>query len=453
MIFQWPRTASAAHIVPNPSVLGAAFLLALSAPAAARPSQDGPLSDVAASRIAVISDGDFLASTYADAMLAPYRLHRDLLTLLTFRDGRITRTSIEVSNSVTAAPEVLAAAPDGRTFYVVDRLARATPAARRTPDLSPGRTLTAIRADDHGVLSILATQAVPASSEALAVSPDGAWLAIVGNEETRSTLTLVPLQDGAPGEPIVLDAVTLGLAGYGEGPRGGIMLTNVQWRPDGRALAINDTGGGRVGFFHVEDGPRPRVTAWGAPVASGKDPFVGRFSPGGRFYLTSEWGRDLAATALDQRIPQTAGKLGVIRLEADGEHQRLGGVKTGLSPEGIAISPDGRLIATVNMRGTAFPPVSPRFTREASVTLLAFDPTTGAAHALSETPFEGALPEGASFDASGRHLLVTVFEGHAGSLKQAGLEVFRVERDGAEPRLRPLGRIAAPHGAHHVVVH
>lgn len=452
MMFHWPGRACAAEVVPTPSVLGAVFLLALAAPAAARHSQEGPLSDVAASRIAVISDGDFLASTYADGMLAPYGRHRDLLTLLTLRDGRITRTSIEVSNSVTAAPEVLAAAPDGQTFYVVDRLDRATPAARRTPDLSPGRTLTAIRADEHGALSVLATRTVAAFSEALAISPDGAWLAIVGNEETRSTLTLVPLQDGAPGEPIVLDAVTLGLTGNGDGPRGGMTLTNVQWRPDGRALAINDTGGGRVAFFHIGDGGPPRVTAWGAPVASGKDPFVGRFTPDGRFYLTSEWGRDLSATALDQRIPQTAGKLGVIRLEAHGEHQRLGGVETGLSPEGIAISPDGRLIATVNMRGTAFPPVSPRFTREASVTLLAFNPATGAAHALSETRFEGVLPEGASFDASGHHLLVTVFEGHAGALNQAGLEVFRVERDGVEPRLRALGRFAAPHGAHHVVV-
>lgn len=426
-------------------------LLALAIPASAQDTGDALLAQLNATRVAVISDGDFLASTYADAELAPHGRYGDVLTLFTRVDGRIIRSSVEVSNSVTAAPEILVASPDGRMLYAVDRLARATPEARRTPDLAPGRTLTVARADEAGTLSIAATREIPPSSEGLALSPDGRWLAVVGNDAQRATLAIVPLRDGLPGEPVVFDVANLGLTGTGEGPRSGLTLTNVQWRPDGRALAVNDNTGGRVAFFRFEAGEQPNLSAWGAPVATGPDPFVGRFTPNGRFYLTSEWGRDFAAADLDGRLPTTPGTLGVTRLDEDGQHERVREIATDSNPEGIAISPDGRLIATVNMRSTLFPG-QPRFTREATVTLLAFDPGTGDAQKLSDTPFEGVLPEGATFDVDGGHLLVTVFQGHEGQADQAGLVVFRVDRSGETPRLVQAGRIAAPHGVHHVVV-
>lgn len=426
-------------------------LLAIAIPASAQEADDTLLAQLAASRVAVISDGDFLASTYADAVLAPHGRYRDVLTVFTRRNGEIVRSTIEMSNSVTAAPEILAASPDGRTFYAVDRLARTTPQTQRTPDLAPGRTLTVVRADEAGTLSIAATREIPPSSEGLALSPDGRWLAIVGNDPQRSTLTIVPLQDGLPAEPVVFDVATLGLTGAGEGPRRGLTLTNVQWHPDGSALAVNDNTGGRVAFFRFEAGEQPLLTAWGAPVAAGADPFVGRFTPNGRFYLTSEWGRNFAASDLDGRLPTTPGTLGVTRVDDGGTHERIGAVATDSNPEGIAVSPDGRLVATVNMRSTTFPG-QPRFTREATVTLLALDPETGAARKLADTPFEGVLPEGATFDTDGRHLLVTVFQGHEGQADQAGLVVFRVEGTGTDARLVPVGRVAGPHGVHHVVV-
>ena len=125
-------------------------------------------------------------------------------------------------------------------------------------------------------------------------------------------------------------------------------------------------------------------------------------------------------------------------------------VPTDVSAEGLAISPDGRLVATVNMRGTAFPPDSPRFQREASITLLAFDPATGRLRKLADHPFEAALPEGGSFDAGGRHFLATVFQYHDGA-PGGGIEVFRVV-DGGAPRLERLGRLPMPHGVHHVAI-
>jgi sugar lactone lactonase YvrE len=204
---------------------------------------------------------------------------------------------------------------------------------------------------------------------------------------------------------------------------------------------------------------RLTLRPWGNIVEVGPDPFVGRFTPDGRFYLTSDWGRDFSATTLEGRIPTTPSGISVVRVadpaarEGAIHHRRVAGATTDLSAEGLAISPDGRLVATVNMRTTAFPSDSPRFRRDASVTLLTLDAASGAINKIGDYPFEGALPEGGTFDLTGDHFMATVFQGHTGASSDAGagLEVFRVVKN-ETPSLERIGRIALPHGVHHVDV-
>lgn len=123
-----------------------------------------------------------------------------------------------------------------------------------------------------------------------------------------------------------------------------------------------------------------------------------------------------------------------------------------MAAEGLAISPDGAHVATVNMRGTVLPEASGRRDRMASVSLLAFDPVTGALSKIGDSPLDGALPEGGAFSADGAHLLATVYEAHAeagGSPESGpGLAVFRVTPEG----LAPQGRVALPRGTHHVAI-
>ena len=105
----------------------------------------------------------------------------------------------------------------------------------------------------------------------------------------------------------------------------------------------------------------------------------------------------------------------------------------------------------MNMHGTAFPQGTPRHHRDGSVSLLRFDPSTGAIDRLGDYAFEGQLPEGGSFDLTGEHFIATVFQGHAGSgpATGPGLEVFRVV-EGDAPALLRIGRVPLPHGVHHV---
>ncbi|RVT98915.1 hypothetical protein EOD42_02040 [Rhodovarius crocodyli] len=397
---------------------GAVFLgAALASPAIPSRAQEADaLAPVSASRIAAISDGDFLASTFTDGVLPPFGAHRDLLTLFTRSGQGFTRAALEVSNSATAGPDTMAASPDGQTLYVVDRLERATPEATRVTELAPGRTLTTIRPEPSSAL--VATRAVPPGSEAVAASPDGAWLAVVGNGAEQATLALLPVGDGPPGEAVVYGHAALGFAAADEGPRGGVTLTGVQWLPDAKALALTDAGGKRLGFFRFDGGT---LTPWGGLVATGGGPLTGRFVPGGRFYVTAEGpGR---------------GVLGVMQMAEDGRHRRIAEVPADMAPRGLAVSRDGRLLAMVHVRGTA----------EASVSLLAFDPESGECRKLQEAPLEGLLPAGAAFDATGSHLLVTLFQGNG---DQGALAVFRT----AQQQLVPAGRVPLPHGAHHVVV-
>jgi hypothetical protein len=90
-----------------------ALLLSLGATRAGGQALPDFASRIDARAIAVISDGDFRASTYRDNRLAVQRPdYRDVLTLLRPGAGGGV-AEVAVSNSVTAPPEVMAVAPDG----------------------------------------------------------------------------------------------------------------------------------------------------------------------------------------------------------------------------------------------------------------------------------------------------------------------------------------------------
>lgn len=420
-------------------------------------AQPSALDGVADDRIVAISDGDFLAETYGTQVLPPVSAgHRDTLTVFSRVDGRWVRAALSVSNSVTAAPEILALTPDGRTAFVTERLGERPPGGTMVSDLPPGNRLFAIDLSRADAPRLAATAAIADNPEALAFDPRGERIAVISNTAQASILTIVPYHDGRFGRTTRIDLATLGITGTAVTPRGGVTATNVQWHPSGRYLAVNINTQHRVAFFAVT-GPRNALVLrpWGNIVMTGRDPFVGRFTPDGRHYLTSDWGRDFGAKNLAERLPNRSSTVTVIRLaDADSaEHRVIDSAKSGISAEGVAVSPDGRLVATVNMEGSIFPPGSPRFTRNASVSLFAFDSNSGALVKAGDFPFEAVLPEGAVFDATGDHLLVTVFQGHPGSVASigAGVHLFRVLK-GARPALISRGRIALPHGVHHVAV-
>ena len=412
-----------------------------------------PLAGVDGRVVVAVADGDFRASTYHDQILAtPDPAFQD--RLIVWRAGSPEPDLIPVSNSVTSPPEVLAVSPDARFAYVVERLGMRGPGRPRTSDLASGGRLTAVPlAGDPAEGGSMVD--LGANPEAIDLRADGRMVAAVSNSPSRSLIHLVPVEGGRLGTPRSFDLATLGLTGLDPGPRGGVTATSVFWRPGSPVLAVTINTQNRVAFFRVE-GSRasPRLAAWGPPVETGRDPFTGRFTPDGRHFLTLDWGRDLAAKTLEGRLPSIPSRISVIRVapngDASGTHRRLGDAPTDLSSEGIAISPDGTLVAAISMRQTALPRTSRRYTSAASVTLFYFDGARGALTLIDRKEFPGVLPEGAAFDLSGRKLLVTSFERRAAS--GGGLQVYDIEGSGAAARLLDRGMAPAPHGVHHVVI-
>lgn len=401
--------------------------------------------------LVTVADGEHLASTYGDNVLsAASDGVRDLLSTVRVEDGRAVTAEVEVSNSVAAPPEVVDVSPDGDTAYVVKRLGQRSAGDTTVAQLTPGTRLTEVDLSDPASPAVRGHATVSPRPEGLDVSPAGDLVAVVSNSDAGSIIELVPTGPDGLGEqtrPQRFDLSTLGVT-----EKSGDLVTAVQWHPSGRYVAVNVTSRNRVAFLQVRRGAGGKQTLQlrGAPVTTGSDPFVGRFTPDGRYYLTANWGRDLGAGDLSGRLPDVPSQVGVIRLgSATATHEALGAVDTDVSSEGIAISPDGTLVATVNMRGSLLPAGSPGYTDRASVSLLRLDPADGGLVRVANVALDGVLPEGGTFDSTGRYFVATVFSGRAGSDAGPGLQVYRVDDGGTG--LTPVSRIELSHGVHHVV--
>jgi sugar lactone lactonase YvrE len=411
-----------------------------------------PFTNLRGRYIATISDGDFFASTYGDGRIpGKDSRYQDVLTLMPIPFDERAIFSVNISNSVTSAPEALALSPDDQTAFVVEHLGQRSTTATTRQDLPRGRFLTMVDLTNPRQAKVLGRVQVEPGL-AIDVHPSGQWVAIAtDSSQSEGLLQLVPIQGSKLGTPVTISLAALNIPTA----QGSLNASYVEWHPSGQYLAVNLYRQNRIVFLEFKpDATTGKVNLrpWGNPVPVGSDPFTGRFTPNGKYYLTSNWGRDFAATTIEGRLPAKPGTVSVIRLDSQsGNHQVIATAESDRSPEGIAISPDGSLVATVNMRETAFPRNSPRFTREATVSLFRFDTKSEQLIKAGDFPFTGVLPQGIAFDATGENLLVTTFEYLDSKQPTGGLEVWRVERE-PNLRLQYTGRIAIPHGAHQVVV-
>lgn len=426
---------------------------------ASQPMHANQASEFAGRYIATISDGDFLASTYADGNL-PVPINPDRLSIIQLPlNGRAEIAQVDASNSVTGAPYAFDLTSDGQTAFVVETLAPPPPGATQRDQLPPGQQLTMIDLSDPRRPSVASELAIAPKPETVSVHPSGELLAI-STQTPDQEILLVPVQDEALGQPIEFSLRQLGVQPDPNRFQNGMYASAVQWHPSGRYLAVNLDYRDEIAFYQLQrDGDTaPQLIPWGNAVKVGKDPFTGQFTPDGRFYLTSDWGRNFGeqVTTLEQRLPTTPGTVSVIQLAAPetqsdyAQHRVVSTATSDLSPESLAISPDGSVVVTVNMRGTAFPPTSPRFTREASLSLLTLEPS-GQLTKVGDYPFAGILPESAAFDASGNYVAVTVYD-YFTPEPEAGIELWQVIRSPELTLQHTNHMISVNRGAHQVMV-
>ncbi len=106
--------------------------------------------------------------------------------------------------------------------------------------------------------------------------------------------------------------------------------------------------------------------------------------------------------------------------------------RTGVWPEGLAISPDARWVATTNLKRSSYAPDDPRQDFFASVTLLRLN-SEGALDRIDDYPFAGVIPEAAAFDDGSHFLAVAVFDHLPPQASQGSVDIWRIAGDFQDP--------------------
>lgn len=399
--------------------------------------------------LVLVSDADMLASAYVDGQLGPAE-GRDALSVIPLgkQPGKLRASGVELSNSVAGPPASVAVSRDGRYAFAVETFSQRPPAGATFKDLKPGSQLTVVDLADPASPRIAQVIDIGTRPSSVAVSPDGRTVAVTLHPLDGRQLALIPFSGGRLGTPVYV-----GMPGV---PKE-LETPHVDWHPSGNYLAVTVFGRNEVVFYRVEDGGA-RVTPWGKPVQVGKYPMMGRFTPDGRFFVNVNlyWGPDVAGFW----ITAPRGDVTVLAFDAEGtggtpRHSLVSRAETGVSPEGMAISPDGRFVVTTNLERSYLPYGDERITWYSSLTLLSLDPASGRITSNGESYYEGILPEAAVFDASSRHVAAVSFDHFDDSRPGGSVDFWRIVDDNTTkgPKLiKTAYSVAVARGPHTIVL-
>jgi len=422
--------------------------------------------------IAVLCDADMTWTAFADGGLGLRAgSARDALTVVSLpiapppderaSNWQTTVRQAPVSNSVYGPPVALAVSRDGRTAYACETRGPAPAGASRLDDLPQGAVVTAVNIADPANPVVLGTARVGREPTSCDVHSEGGFLA-VATREPGATIAIVSIgPDGGLGEARAWPVL---------GADATARASCIAWHPGGRHLAVTLPDADRVAFFEFTpdkgDGT-PGLAPWGEPVLVGKHPLTGRFTPDGRYFVTADvqWGPDVPGFM----AAPPAGTITLVQLSsvesaitdegaidpARVTHRVVDRAGVGVSPESMAISPDGRYVVTGNLRGSFLLAGDPNATAGGSLSLVVIDSASGSLREAGEFPIK-AMPEGVAFDASGRHVVVSEFRSFGGGSGGGGggsgggeLSFYRLTGGSSPGLIRGdffVGVGAGPHG-------
>lgn len=419
-------------------------------------------------RIVAVADADMLATAYADDQLgAPVPGAADALALFDPSAGAGTQPALTgraaVGNAVTGPAWVFDIDAAGARAYVIETNPSPPPGVSTLSALVslPGNTLTVLDICDRSAPRAIASVRTVDSPTAISLRADGRVLAVVSRFPARLVTHAID-DNGTVGPPIDVPLP----AGLAPGPENAFQdVTQAVWSPDGRWLAVFVRGTRKLQIFEASGAADALQLA---PAGNAADidegTFGGQWAPDGRTLgvinvrALSRGVQELLALlptlTPDQQQALLAGSVQVVEVFGADARPAPRVVQTlpgPVFPEGLAFSPDGRYLATVNLQTTALPPSLPLYSPLSTLSLYARDGDGGALSLIAHTPFEGILPESVAFDPSSRWLAVAVFHPSDADRDTGALDLWRlVGSEGPAPAsgVERVSRTAAPRGMH-----
>jgi len=230
------------------------------------------------------------------------------------------------------------------------------------------------------------------------------------------------------------------------------------WNPARDLIAVSVANANAIVFYQVQHdktGDVSDIRPFGAPVGLDKGLFAGVWSADGRYFLDNEtlWGDNLAELA---NCAPTI--IEVIRLAnpdlpygKENHHVVTNGTPVTRSAEGLAISPDGKMVAAVSLGQTWFPK-GHKFRTPSTITLLDFDRKDGTLAPVATAHFEGVMPEDIAFTPDGKELAATAYN-YQDDPEHGGVEIFSISRDKNGTHLVHTFTIKVQHGPNSIVTH
>ena len=448
---------SAAHTKRTHALTATTILagFALAIPAAAQDWDRHGRMNFEGRYIVSASDADMVASAYVDGDLGP-RDGRDALSIIPLDGDPRDWQAHEVfaSNSVAGPPAVVDITPDGRYAFVIETW---TPRPdsddpHTFADLTFGSRLSVFDLADPSAPTLVQEVETPIRPDAVRVSSDGSIVAVAINPNgagSETPLALYPFADGRLGEPALPE-----IPGWDpEADR----LMDVDWHPTEPVVALLNETRADLRFARIAEDLS--VEVFGNVVEVERAPFRVEFTPDGRHAVANGlyWGPDI-----DGRwIEAPRGTVLTVRMnaEVDGDtvrHALVSRVITGVSPEGLAVSPDGRWVVTTNLERSYLPYDDPRITWFSSLTLAALDQETGQLTHIGDFNYDGILPEAAVFDNSGSYLAIANYDHFDDRRLGSSIDFWRIQADPLDlsnvQLIRTEHSVPVSRGAHSMVI-
>lgn len=386
--------------------------------------------------ILALSDADMVASAYADGKLNSEAGINDMFSTITVGDNiqDIKVKNIHVPNSVTNWVNGMTISKDQKTAFVIDTRGSLPSKVQQVKnvfeDLPSGNTLYAIDISDLTNPKIVSKIAVGSTPLSVDVNPLNETILIACAEKGKE-LVLIEWKNKKFGK-----LNTHSFKGATEQK-----VTHANWHPSGKYLGITLENIKSVQFFKVPS--NSEITALGNPVNINGLPGASAFSPNGKFYIVPNLNWDKGYNL--------NGELICVAFDENGGHKINSTATVGISPEGIAISPNGKYIASSNMGTNFFPLEFPIFGQKASISLLQFDQENGTMTVADTKEWDGILPEGIAFDKDSDMLVVTSFDYLDLSKRQGGLSFWQIITEDNNIKLKNTDfKLTLPRGTHYL---